>query len=111
MVADIFALIGHNCYRKEVRVDEIFVHENFTTTGSKANDIALLRLGETQKVTFDRICIKKVVFSSEQFLCVQRKGLIFQLSLRSAYPLRTTIQREVLAMSMVRRKSYLKQVI
>ena len=37
----------HNiCYRKQVRVDEIFVHENFTTTGSKANDLALLRLGD-----------------------------------------------------------------
>ena len=36
-------------YRKQIRVDEIFVHENFTTTGSKANDIALLRLGENQK--------------------------------------------------------------
>ena len=27
-------------------MDEIFVHENYTVTGSKANDIALLRLGE-----------------------------------------------------------------
>ena len=27
-------------------MDEIFVHENFTTSGDKANDIALLRLGE-----------------------------------------------------------------
>ena len=34
------------CCRKKVRVDEIFLHENFTTTGSKANDIALLRLGK-----------------------------------------------------------------
>ena len=32
--------------RKEVKVDEIFVHENYTITGSKANDIALLRLGD-----------------------------------------------------------------
>ena len=41
-----FAPISNICYRKQVRVDEIFVHENFTTTGSKANDIALLRLGD-----------------------------------------------------------------
>ena len=27
-------------------MDKIFVHENYTATGSKANDIALLRLGE-----------------------------------------------------------------
>ena len=27
-------------------MDEIFVHENFTSTGDKANDIALIRLGE-----------------------------------------------------------------
>ena len=40
------APIGIICYRKQVGVDEIFVHENFTTSGSKANDIALLRLGD-----------------------------------------------------------------
>ena len=39
------ALIVVICCRKKVRVDEIILHENFTTTGSKANDIALLRLG------------------------------------------------------------------
>ena len=27
-------------------MDKIFVHENYTATGSKANDIALLRLGD-----------------------------------------------------------------
>ena len=27
-------------------MDKIFVHENFTATGSKANDIALLLLGD-----------------------------------------------------------------
>ena len=92
---------NHNiCYRKQVRVDEIFVHENFTTTGSKANDIALLRLGENQ----DRICTQKVILSFEPLLCLQRKGLIFPLSRRPAYPLRITIQKEVLAMSMVRRQ-------
>ena len=32
--------------RKQIVVDDIFVHENFTTTGEKVNDIALLRLGE-----------------------------------------------------------------
>ena len=32
--------------RQQIQVDEIFVHENYTVTGSKANDIALLRLGE-----------------------------------------------------------------
>ena len=32
--------------RKQIVVDEIFVHENFTTTGEKVNDIAVLRLGE-----------------------------------------------------------------
>ena len=31
--------------RKQIQVDEIFVHENYTTTGDKVNDIALLRLG------------------------------------------------------------------
>ena len=31
--------------RKQIPVDEIFVHENYTTTGEKVNDIALLRLG------------------------------------------------------------------
>ena len=31
--------------RKEIRVDGIFVHENFNVSGKKANDIALLRLG------------------------------------------------------------------
>ena len=40
------ALIVVICCRKKVRVDEIFLHENFFTTGSKANDIALLRLGK-----------------------------------------------------------------
>ena len=33
--------------RKQIAVDEIFVHENYTTTGDKVNDIALLRLGES----------------------------------------------------------------
>ena len=32
--------------RQQIQVDEIFVHENYTVTGNKANDIALLRLGE-----------------------------------------------------------------
>ena len=41
-----FAPISNICDRKQIRVDEIFVHENFTTTGSKANDLALLRLGD-----------------------------------------------------------------
>ena len=40
------ALIVVICCRKKVRVDEIFLHENFFTTGSRANDIALLRLGK-----------------------------------------------------------------
>ena len=40
-----FALTVHICYRKQVGVDEIFVHENYTNTGSKENDVALLRLG------------------------------------------------------------------
>ena len=31
--------------RQQIQVDEIFVHENYTVTGNKANDIALLRLG------------------------------------------------------------------
>ena len=93
----------HNiCYRKQVRVDEIFVHENFTTTGSKVNDIALLRLGENQHQT--ESVLKKLYFLFEPFLCPQWKGLIFPLSRRPAYPLRITIQKEVLAMSMVRKK-------
>ena len=89
-------------YRKQVRVDEIFLHENFTTTDNKANDIALLRLGENQHQT--ESVLKKLYFLFEPFLCLQRKGLIFPLSRRSAYLLRTTIQKEVSAMSMVRRK-------
>ena len=32
--------------RRQIKVDKIFVHENYTATGSKANDIALLRLGD-----------------------------------------------------------------
>ena len=32
--------------RKELRVDKIFVHENYSVYDSKANDIALLLLGE-----------------------------------------------------------------
>ena len=47
----VFALIGNICYRKQIRVDEIFLHENFTTTDNKANDIALLRLGKNQHQT------------------------------------------------------------
>ena len=38
--------------RRQIKVDEIFVHENYTTTGSKANDIALLRLGESKVWVF-----------------------------------------------------------
>ena len=34
--------------RRQIKVDEIFVHENYTAIGSKANDIALLRLGESK---------------------------------------------------------------
>ena len=33
--------------RKQIQVDEIFVHESFTKTGDKVNDIALLRLGNS----------------------------------------------------------------
>ena len=54
------ALIVVICCRKKVRVDEIFLHENFTTTGSKANDIALLRLGKNSyqpKRIWDLICL------------------------------------------------------
>ena len=32
--------------RKEIEVDEIFVHENYETNGSKEDDIALLRLSK-----------------------------------------------------------------
>ena len=32
--------------RKEIEVDEIFVHENYETNGSKGDDIALLRLSK-----------------------------------------------------------------
>ena len=33
--------------RQEIQVDDIFIHENYTVVaGSKANDIALLSLGE-----------------------------------------------------------------
>ena len=46
-----------------------------------------------------------------QFICSQRKGLILKLSLLPAYPLRTSIQKEVLAMSMVRRILYLEESV
>ena len=36
--------------RKHIQVDEIFVHENYTTTGYNVNDIALLRLGESYQL-------------------------------------------------------------
>ena len=32
--------------RTQIKVDAIFVHEKYTVTGSRANDIALLRLGD-----------------------------------------------------------------
>ena len=32
--------------RKKIQVDEIFVHSNYTSNGSKENDIALLKLGK-----------------------------------------------------------------
>ena len=32
--------------RKEIEVDEIFVHENYETNGSKGDDTALLRLSK-----------------------------------------------------------------
>ena len=35
----------HSFLRKKVKVVEMFVHENYTAIGSKANDIALLVLG------------------------------------------------------------------
>ena len=43
---EVFFLLFFFFSRKQITVDEIFVHENFTTTGEKVNDIALLRLGE-----------------------------------------------------------------
>ena len=60
------------CYRKQVRVDEIFVHENFTTTGSKANDIALLRLGENQHQT--ESVLKKLYFLLNHSFVSRGKG-------------------------------------
>ena len=33
-------------FRRKVQVDEIFVHSNYTASGSKENDIALLKLGK-----------------------------------------------------------------
>ena len=47
--------------RQQIQVDEIFVHENYTVTGSKANDIALLRLGEKSWI-FCRILQKLTLF-------------------------------------------------
>ena len=35
--------------RKQIPVDEIFVHKNYTATGAKVNDIALLRLGDSTR--------------------------------------------------------------
>ena len=32
--------------RKKIEVDDIFVHENYQTNGSKGDDIALLRLSK-----------------------------------------------------------------
>ena len=64
----LFAVIGNNFYRKQVRVDEIFVHENFTTTDSKANDIALLRLGKAEFV------IKNLFLPLNNFFVPRGKG-------------------------------------
>ena len=38
--------------RKKVKVVEMFVHENYTAIGSKANDIALLLLGSKHCKSF-----------------------------------------------------------
>ena len=45
----------NHCFsrRRQVKVDQIFVHENYASTDSKANDIALLRLGE---ILFPVLC-------------------------------------------------------
>ena len=87
-----FALTVHICYRKQVRVDEIFVHENYTNTGSKENDIALLRLGNVSlKQSKDDMEFPHEGIFFERYLCSQKKGLTFQLFLPSAYPRRTTI--------------------
>ena len=40
-----FCAINILFLRKKVKVVEMFVHENYTAIGSKANDIALLLLG------------------------------------------------------------------
>ena len=78
--------------RKKVEVDEIFVHENYTNTGSKENDIALLRLGNISlKQSKDDMEFPHEGIFFERYLCSQKKGLIFQLFLLPAYPRRTTI--------------------
>ena len=40
-------------------MDKIFVHENYTATGSKANDIALLRLGDNNHISEKQELLKK----------------------------------------------------
>ena len=35
----------HYLFRRQIRVDEVFVHEDFNATFSEGNDIALLLLG------------------------------------------------------------------
>ena len=37
--------------RRQIKVDKIYVHENYTATGSKANDIALLCLGDNNHIS------------------------------------------------------------
>ena len=35
-------------FRREIKVDKIFIHEDYDEEDSKANDIALLRLGSSK---------------------------------------------------------------
>ena len=70
--------------RKKVEVDEIFVHENYETNGSKGDDIALLRLSKnilnilenSLKKTFESFRYGFITFELKIRIC-QRKGLTY----------------------------------
>ena len=86
--------------RKKIPVDEIFVHENYTTTGDKVNDIALLRLGNL---------IFRLIFGSTRFNISrhlttfddQEKESTSPPSLLLVFPQRVTASTRDLVTSMV----------
>ena len=63
--------------RRQIKVDEIFVHENYTAIGSKANDIALLRLGESKVWVrcASRNVLKKYIYTyTYTYIIIRRKS-------------------------------------